>query len=66
MGDRDLDTSWLEPRAVRLCWQASLSGSNLAGKVYYVTERNQLSTYDEVDGQPGRPREFLISVRKVF
>ena len=47
-------------------WQASLSGSNLAGKVYYVTERNQLSTYDEVDGQPGRPREFLFSVRKVF
>jgi iron complex outermembrane receptor protein len=47
-------------------WQASLSGTNLAGKVYYVTERNQLSTYDELDGQPGRPREFLFSVRKVF
>jgi hypothetical protein len=38
----------------------------VTGKVYYVTERNQLSTYDEVDGQPGRPREFLFSVRKTF
>lgn len=47
-------------------WQASLSASNVTGKVYYVTERNQLSTYDEVDGQPGRPREFLFSVRKTF
>ncbi len=28
--------------------------------------RNQLSTYDEVDGQPGRPREFLFNVRKNF
>jgi outer membrane receptor protein involved in Fe transport len=44
----------------------SLSASNVTGKVYYVTERNQLSTYDEVDGQPGRPREVLFSVRKTF
>jgi iron complex outermembrane receptor protein len=47
-------------------WQVSLSASNVTGKVYYVTERNQLSTYDEVDGQPGRPREVLFSVRKTF
>ncbi len=47
-------------------WQASLFVSNVTDKVYYVTERNQLSTYDEVDGQPGRPREFLFTIRKSF
>ncbi len=47
-------------------WQASLFLSNVTDKVYFVTERNQLSTYDEVDGQPGRPREVLFTVRKTF
>jgi iron complex outermembrane receptor protein len=47
-------------------WQASLFLSNLTDRVYYVTERNQLSTYDEVDAQPGRPREVLFTVRKTF
>jgi iron complex outermembrane receptor protein len=47
-------------------WRVSLFISNVTDKVYYVTERNQLSTYDEVDGQPGRPREVLFSVRKAF
>lgn len=47
-------------------WQASLFASNLANKMYYVTERNQLATYDVVMGQPGRPREFLFTVKKSF
>jgi iron complex outermembrane recepter protein len=47
-------------------WQASLFLSNVTDRVYFVTERNQLSTYDEVDGQPGRPREVLFTVRKTF
>jgi iron complex outermembrane receptor protein len=47
-------------------WQVSVFVSNVADKRYYVTERNQLSTYDELDGQPGRPREFLVTVRKSF
>ena len=55
--------TWDAPRGG---WQASLFASNLAAKVYYLTERNQLSTYDEIDGQPGRPREFLFTMRKKF
>jgi hypothetical protein len=43
-----------------------LFASNLANKMYYVTERNQLATYDVVMGQPGRPREFLFTVKKSF
>jgi len=47
-------------------WRASLFVSNVTNKRYFITERNQLATYDEVDGQPGRPREYLFSVRKSF
>jgi iron complex outermembrane recepter protein len=47
-------------------WQASVFISNVTGKVYYTTERNQYSTYNEVDGQPGRPREVLFTLRKNF
>ena len=47
-------------------WQASAFVSNVTGKVYYITMRNQLSTYDEVDGQPGPPRQVLVSLRKNF
>ena len=47
-------------------WQVSLLVTNVTDKVYYVTERNQLSTYDEIDGQPGRPREVLATLRKTF
>jgi len=47
-------------------WQASAFVSNVTGKVYYITMRNQLSTYDEVDAQPGPPRQVLVSLRKNF
>ncbi len=47
-------------------WQASLFVSNVADKQYYTTERNQLGTYDVVMAQPGRPREFLFTVKKSF
>ena len=47
-------------------WQASVLVSNVTDKMYYSTETNLLSTYDVVAGQPGRPREFLFSIRKSF
>jgi iron complex outermembrane receptor protein len=53
-------------QAVHGGWQASVLISNLTDKMYYLTEQNLLSTYDVVSGQPGRPREFLFSIRKNF
>ncbi|HXR91324.1 MAG TPA: hypothetical protein VN750_13715, partial [Steroidobacteraceae bacterium] len=47
-------------------WEASVLISNVTDRMYYLTEQNLLSTYDAVTGQPGRPREFLVSVRKTF
>jgi len=52
--------------AARGGWQASLTGSNLTDKAYYLTEQNLLATYDSVTGQPGRRREVLFAVRKAF
>jgi iron complex outermembrane receptor protein len=52
--------------AARGGWQASISGSNLTDKAYYLTEQNLLATYDAVTGQPGRRREVLFAVRKAF
>lgn len=47
-------------------WQVSVFVSNLTDKVYFSTIRNQLPVYDVIEGQPGRPREYLVSVRKTF
>ena len=53
-------------QSMRGGWEASVLISNLTDRMYYLTEQNLLSTYDVVTGQPGRPREFLFSVRKTF
>ena len=47
-------------------WQAAVLISNVTDRMYYLTETNLLSTYDVVAGQPGRPREFLFTIRKSF
>lgn len=46
--------------------EAGLSGTNLTGRLYYLTIANGLSTYDDVVGNPGRPREFLVTLRRNF
>jgi iron complex outermembrane recepter protein len=47
-------------------WEATLRGTNLTDKVYYSVIGNGLSTYNDVVGTPGRPREFLLTVRRNF
>jgi hypothetical protein len=56
-------------RAKEPCSQRSIRSENrpaghLTDKTYCLTEQNLLSTYDVVTGQPGRPREFSLSLRK--
>ncbi len=48
-------------------WETSVGVTNLTNKLYYVT------TFDltgagggSVDGQPGMPREWLVTVKKSF
>jgi len=47
-------------------WEASLYATNLTDKVYYIAMDNNLSTYNSVTGEPGRPRELLFTVRRNF
>jgi iron complex outermembrane receptor protein len=43
-------------------WSVSLEATNLFDKFYYL---NKFATF-YVNGQPGRPREFAVTVRKNF
>ncbi len=47
-------------------WETTLRGTNLTNKVYYPVIGNGLSTYNDVVGTPGRPREFLVTLRRNF
>jgi iron complex outermembrane receptor protein len=47
-------------------WQASLEVTNLTDEYYYLTRFDQYSLTGISDGQPGRPREFALTVRRNF
>ena len=44
----------------------AVSGTNLTKKFYYTYLGETLNSIGITDGQPGRPREFRISVRREF
>jgi iron complex outermembrane recepter protein len=47
-------------------WQTSLAVTNLGDKFYYVNKVNAVAPTNIVQGQPGAPREWLVSVRRNF
>ncbi len=47
-------------------WQASLEVTNLTDEYYFLTRFDQYTLTGVSDGQPGRPREFAITVRRNF
>lgn len=47
-------------------WETSLEGTNLANKYYFITRFDQYTTTGVTDGQPGRPREWAVTVRRNF
>ncbi len=49
-------------RAAEGGWSTSLEVTNLTSKLYYLNKF--ASSY--IEGQPGMPREWTISVRKAF
>jgi iron complex outermembrane recepter protein len=57
----------------RLTWknaggdlEASLEGTNLGDKYYYVSRADQYVGAGHTDAQPGRPREWALTVKKKF
>ena len=57
----------------RLTWknaegdlEASLEGTNLGDKYYFMSRADQYTGAGHTDGAPGRPREFALTIKKKF
>jgi iron complex outermembrane recepter protein len=57
----------------RLVWKAAedkyevaLEGTNLGNKYYFMTRTDQFTGAGHTDGQPGRPREWALTIKKKF
>jgi iron complex outermembrane receptor protein len=54
-------------RSASNTWQVSVEGTNLADKYYYVTLFDLRAAGAGLDkAQPGRPREWAVTVKKSF
>ena len=47
-------------------WEGSLEVTNLTDKYYFLTRFDQFTLTGITDGQPGRPREWGVSVKRRF
>jgi iron complex outermembrane receptor protein len=47
-------------------WTATLDVNNLTNKLYYLSMFNQLSSFGILTGQPGMPRNVLVSLKYTF
>jgi iron complex outermembrane receptor protein len=46
--------------------EASLEGTNLGDKYYFMSRADQFTGAGHTDGAPGRPREFALTIKKRF
>jgi iron complex outermembrane receptor protein len=47
-------------------WEVALEGTNLTDEYYFVSRTDQFAGAGHTDGQPGRPREWAVTIRKNF
>ena len=47
-------------------WSATLDVNNVTNKLYYLSMFNQLGSFGILTGQPGMPRNVLVSLKYVF
>jgi iron complex outermembrane recepter protein len=47
-------------------WEAALEGTNLTDEYYLLTRTDQYTGAGHTDGQPGRPREWAVTVKRKF
>jgi iron complex outermembrane recepter protein len=47
-------------------WEASFEITNLTDEYYFLTRFDQFTTTGATDGQPGRPREYALTVKRNF
>jgi iron complex outermembrane receptor protein len=47
-------------------WESAVEVTNLTDKYYYLTRFDQFTLTGITDGQPGRPREWALTVKRKF
>jgi iron complex outermembrane recepter protein len=47
-------------------WETSVEATNITNKYYFLTRFDQFAGAGVTDGQPGRPREYALTVKKKF
>jgi iron complex outermembrane receptor protein len=47
-------------------WEASVEATNLTDEYYFLTRFDQFTLTGITDGQPGRPREYALTVKRNF
>ena len=47
-------------------WEASLAVTNVTDKFYYINKYDRQAGFNTVFGQPGRPREWMVSIKRKF
>ncbi len=47
-------------------WEASMEATNLTDEYYFLTRFDQFIANGTTDGQPGRPREYALTVKRKF
>ncbi len=66
IGSYALANARLTWRSAMKDWEASAEITNLDNKYYFLTRFDQYTTTGVTDGQPGRPREFALTVKRKF
>jgi iron complex outermembrane receptor protein len=47
-------------------WEAALEATNITDEYYYTTRFDQFTLTGASDGQPGRPREYALTIKRMF
>jgi len=63
---RGLANARLTYRTPDDAWEAALAVTNLTDKFYYVNKYDRFASSGNAYGQPGRPREFVVSLKRKF
>ena len=66
VSSRTLANARLTWRSPQDDWRATVAVTNLTDKFYYINKVNAMAPTNIVQGQPGAPREWLVTVRRNF
>lgn len=47
-------------------WETALEVTNITDEYYFLSRTDQLAAAGHTDGQPGRPREWALTIKRRF